>query len=379
MSLYNQASQIASRETAELRHEIRRIEDLDALKIMRDDWDKLVNVAEYSLLCMTYSYCELAAALALDEGALIEVVLIYDHLDLVAIWPFAIRRRGPLRFARALTCGNYEEYGRPLIRGVASRPILAEIVRAIMKIHADLLQVARIEDGSMLHDSLQSVAQGLLLGLTNAPSPGYSIKLGAFARWDDFAAALPTPMRANIRRRLKLLSADGHVEVGWCRTVDDAESVITWLFANKRRWAETRHKDAKWLVDDKVRDFYIALAHRLDLSGNPLVAFVKVNNVPVAASVNAVGRRVIEFNITTYDEAFSRFSVGTLLIEFLVKWAHANQLDFDFRLLQADYKSRWANQTTCHRSVILFLSVRGRLLEVPLLARRILWRLFSRS
>ena len=82
---------------------------------------------------MTFPYCELAAARVLGEGARIEVVMVYADCDLVALWPFAIQRRGPLRLARALSCGNSEEYSQPLIKGVASRPVLAQMVRPFCK------------------------------------------------------------------------------------------------------------------------------------------------------------------------------------------------------------------------------------------------------
>ena len=223
----------------------------------------------------------------------------------------------------------------------------------------------------MLHASLRSLPQGRLLPRTNVPWIGYTIRLGDFARWEDFAATtLPASLRREMRRSLKLLRAMGDVEVGWCRTANEAETTLIWLFANKRRWAETRRKGVKWLADDMVRDFYIELARRIDLSKAPLVAFMKVNKVVVAASVNSVGSSMVEGSITTYDEAFSRYSVGTLLMEFVAKWAHANRLDFDLRPLEVAYKARWANKTAHHQSVVVFLSARGRALEIPLL----LWR-----
>jgi hypothetical protein len=51
-----------------------------------------------------------------------------------------------------------------------------------------------------------------------------------------------------------------------------------------------------------------------------------------------------------------------------VKWSHANDLDFDFRPLEGSYKARWANSETRHKTRIIFLSPRGRLAELSLLA-----------
>ena len=119
-------------------------------------------------------------------------------------------------------------------------------------------------------------------------------------------------------------------------------------------------------MDDRVRDFFIGLAKRTDLSSLPLVAYVQVNGQPVAASVNLVGARSVEYLITTYDEAFSVFSVGNLLIEYIAQWAHAHGRDFDFRPLHGDYKVRWADRETKHESRIVVLNARGRLIELAL-------------
>jgi CelD/BcsL family acetyltransferase involved in cellulose biosynthesis len=355
-----------------LRDEIRIIENFDVFKAMRREWDELAAAAEECPLCATYQYCELAAAVVLAKGGLIAVAMVYDDRDLLAIWPVALHRKGPLRIAKALTCGNGEEYGGPLIKGAASRTVARKALAAVMQVPADLLEVSLVQEGSMLHELLESAPQSWLLRLLTkrfGGLTGYSIRLREFPKWDDFAVRLPQSLRSNLRRLLRQLSAKGHTEIGWCTTVDDADAVLTWLFANKRRWAQARGLNPKYLMDDQVRDFFTALARHIDMSTIPLVAFVKVNDVPVAASVNLVGSRSVEGFITTYDEAFGRYSVGNLLVEFVVTWSHANGRDFDFRPLFADNKARWANRETRHKTLFVFLSVRGRLMEIALLAR----------
>ena len=361
-----------SSEALPLWHEIQSINEVHAFTSMRQQWDKLAAAAEDCPLHLTYQYCELAAARVLAGGERIAIVMVYHNRDLLAIWPLAIHCRRPLRIAKALTSGSEEEYGGPLIKGVAGRAVVAETLRAVRAVPADLLQVIFVQDGSPLQELLEQAPLSWLLTLLPSNMggfAGYSIHLREFARWDDFAAGLPKSLRSNLRRGIKQLSARGHTEVGWCTTVDDADAVLTWLFANKRRWAEARGLNTKYLLDGQVRDFFMALARHIDLSTNPLVAFVKVDGVPVAASVSLVGLRSVEYFITTYDQEFSRYSVGNLLVEGIVKWAHANGLDFDFRPLDGDYKARWANHETRYKTVFVFLTARGRLMEFPLLAR----------
>src|SRR5208282_2589420 len=111
--------------------------------------------------------------------------------------------------------------------------------------------------------------------------PSYSIRLLEFTTWERFTASLSPKLRQNLRRGLRGLNAVGHVEIGWCTTIEDAEGVLRWLFANKRSWAEKRNLPRGYLIDDDVRDFFLELSRRVDMTATPFVACVKLDGVPV--------------------------------------------------------------------------------------------------
>lgn len=354
-----------------LRHELRTIATLDAFRALRRQWEALAAGVTDLPASMAYSYGELAAGAVLARAGAVVVVTVRDGVDLRAIWPFEIHRRGLLRIAQPLSCGMYEEYGAPLVADDADDAVLATAVAAARQLPADLLEIPFVEDGRPLHRLLERMPRSWIermLPTQVGRLPSYSIALRGFAHWNDFAAGLTTTLRSKLRYNHKRLSARGVVQIGWCTTIDDAASTLTWLFANKRRWAASRRLTAHYLLDDRARDFFIDLARRTDLAATPLVVFVKLDNQPIAASVNLVGRRSLEYLITTYDEAFGNYSPGNLLIDFLVRWSQVNGRDFDFRPFHADYKARWANRQTFRRTHWLFLSVRGRLGEAMLLA-----------
>ena len=369
--------------TTRLRHDVRRIVALDAFSALRADWNELTRAAQAHLLCMTYEYCELAARTAFNDAASIDVVMVYRDRDLLAIWPFAIERRGLLRVAKSLTCGSNEEYGGPLIKDgpdeaaneLVEGSIHAALVDAVKQLDADLLEVRFVRHGSELQKALALAPQSWLLRLLplrwRGGLPAYSIEMRDFSNWDAFAATLPKSIRATLRAGLKRLNAHGHVELGWCKTFDDAHAVLTWLFASKRRWAKSHGFDTPYLMDDRTRDFFIALAQQTDLPNVPLVAFVKVDGVPVAAALSQVGSRVFEYFVISYDPEFSRYSVGNLLSEYLVKWAYDHGRDFDFRPFYADYKARWSNCRSWHETYTLVLSARGRLWEMSVIGTQI--------
>jgi CelD/BcsL family acetyltransferase involved in cellulose biosynthesis len=370
MSIQSLPVTLRAPESLQFRHETRGFADLDSFRTLRQEWESLAAAAQSYSFCLTYAYCELAAEVALARGAAVAVAMVYDRRELCALWPLVIYRHGLLRVARSLGCGSDEEYGAPLVHARAGGAVIAEVLRAALDVCAYTLEIRFVRSDSALQEAIGPLSQSWLLPFIPKRLhrlPGYSISLREFERWDDFSATLSKSLRADLRHHLRRLSAKGQPELGWCKTPDDAEAVLTWLFATKRRWAISRGFHTQYLMNEQVRDFFVALAQRTDLSTTPLVTFLKLDGRPVAASVNLVGPHSFEGFVMTYDESLSACSPGNLLQEFCVKWAHANGRDFDFRPLYAAYKTRWANRQTMHDTHVLFLSTRARLAEFVLL------------
>jgi CelD/BcsL family acetyltransferase involved in cellulose biosynthesis len=355
---------------ASLRCELQTCETVDAFRSFEPQWRSLTSSADAHSPFINFAYCEAAVGEALKSGAVVEVATVYDDHALLALWPVAIVRKGALRSAQALGCGCGEEYGGPLIADARRADLYDAALHAIMQIHADVLHIPMVDNASALQRALQSAPQSWVQALL--PSrwrvmPGYAIGLRAYPTWNDFLATRHATLRAALRSSIKRLRREGEVSLGWCDSAEETERVLTWLFANKRQWALKRGIESRYLMDDGVRDFFIDLAWQIDLNSTPLVACIQVNGQPVAASVNLVGAKTVEYLITTYDEAFGVFSVGNLLVESITQWAHAHGRDFDFRPLHGDYKARWADHESRHESRIVVLNTRGRLIELALL------------
>jgi CelD/BcsL family acetyltransferase involved in cellulose biosynthesis len=357
-----------SDEHVALRQEVVVIETPEAFAALRQPWSVLAAAADDGSPCLTFEYCELAATHVIAAGGVVNVALVWRGDELLSLWPVSIVRKGVVRIAKALTCGSDEEYGGPLLKQSESPELYAAATAAVMQVNADLLEIGMVRVDSLLEKSLKLMSQSWVFSRLPARwrgLDGYAIRLREFPSYDDFMATLPKSLRSSLRYNRKRLEAKGALEIGWSKTAGDAVSVLTWLFANNRG------VNTPYLMDDRVRDFFIALAQRLDLPATPFVAFVKVEGAPVAASVNLVGSKSVEYFITTYEEAFSTYSVGALLVDFMVRWSHANGRDFDFRPLHGDYKARWANCQTWHEKRLIVLGARGRLAELPLLLAQV--------
>lgn len=353
-----------------LRSEVLRCKSLEAFRTLEPQWLALTAAPDSHSPFACFEYAALAAAHAFATGAAIEVACVYDAHELVAMWPVSIVRAGVLRVARHLGCGSGEEYGGPLVKDTQRPDLYAAAVGAIRRVHADVLDVTMLESGSALSCALDAAPRAWAPRWLPARSrimPGYAIGLRAYATFDDFLATRPAAFRSALRYSARRLAKTGAVSCGWCASLEDTQNVLAWLFANKRQWAMKRAIDTPYLMHDEVRDFFLALAQRIDLSSTPLVACVKVDEKPVAASINLVSARQVEYFITTYDEAFSTHSPGNLLVEFVARWAQEHGRDFDFRPLHGDYKARWSDRQTQHETRVMVLSVRGRCVEARLI------------
>jgi CelD/BcsL family acetyltransferase involved in cellulose biosynthesis len=353
------------------RHEIRECADLNAFVALRNEWNILEAAAASHSFCLSYAYCETAAAFAFAKGARVVVVMARDEFELCALWPLAIDREGLLRVARPLGCRSHEEYGAPLLHARAGSRALPALLQAAMHVRGDILEVRFLRADSALPEAITPLRQSWLRPF--APQrlrelAGYSVTLTEYERWEEYSATLSKSLRTELRSHLRHLAAKGRPEFGWCRTVEDAEAVLTWLFATKRRWAVSRGINTQYLMDDQARDFFIALARQIDLAVDPFVIYLKLDGRPVAASVNLVGADSFEGFVMTYDESLSDCSPGLLLQEYCMKWAHANGRDFDFRPFYAAYKLRWAARVSRLETHTFFLSARGRLAEFALLS-----------
>jgi CelD/BcsL family acetyltransferase involved in cellulose biosynthesis len=355
-----------------VRHEIIQVRDLSAFAELHPAWTRLERESRCHPVGLTYRYAELAAAKLLAEGAKIRVIKVCDDAGLALLWPLFIRRKGWVRMAYDLRCGGGADRGGPLTRDDVSADCLRAAIRALMRAGADIFVLDWTDDDTELQKVISNWALPWIIRRLPARlraaggSEGarrYAIKFDNFPTWGDFIASRSRAVRHGHDRQLKrLLAEQQNVEFGWCQTAEDAEQILKWVFESKRRWAVERGIDAGTLIAREIEAFYIALAHRTDLRATPLVAFVKVGGRPAAASLNAVGPTLMEGLIIAHDQAFQRYSPGTLLLHYQAKWACETGREFDMLRHDADYKTHWATHMPVSRRHAIFLasnSVRG--------------------
>jgi CelD/BcsL family acetyltransferase involved in cellulose biosynthesis len=345
--------------------------DIEPLLALRTDWDELLALAPGYSYCQTADYCITAARESIRLGAKIHLITLREDRRLVGLWVLAQRREGLLRVLRPLGCGSNEEYAWPLVRSGDAEALIAPILAAAARIRADLFTIFFVRSDSPFAAALARSPLAQRPGYARSIE-GLAVSFRDFPSWDSFAASLSTSLKSKIRYKMKRLRTLGSVEFGFCRTVEDAMSVIDWVFANKRRWSRDRGHFTAYLEGTRVRDFFSRLAALQLGEGHDsiLVAYVKFDGRPIAATINIAGDRTFEYFITTYDEDFKQYSPGEALVEFLAKHCCEHRLDLDFRMLPAGYKERWSNRKAIYTTHTRYMTRRGRLHAVERFAQR---------
>jgi CelD/BcsL family acetyltransferase involved in cellulose biosynthesis/SAM-dependent methyltransferase len=349
-----------------LRTFVRELSAPADLRGARPPWDDLLGRAKGVSLTQTPAYVAEALAAALASGARAFLVTAVEADERwVGAWGFTLRREGLLQVLRPASCGSHEEYVAPLVEDGLAEPATRALLAAVLEIPADLLVMSAVARGGALDAAIQASDRRLR---ATGQIDGFAATLSRFPTWEAYLAQASKSHLYNQRRDEKKLRAQGRLEIGACVDAEDAARVLAWAWRNKQAWAKARRIDTPWLRDNRVRDFFIRLARQLDLSATPLVSFVKLNGEPIAANINFVGDRVFELYFTTFDPAQAHWSPGELLIHHSFEWAIAHGLDYDFRILAADYKSRLSDQVTTYVKYECALSRAGQALG-PLQAR----------
>ena len=324
--------------------------DLETLASIECEWRALEVRA--TSFCQCYDYARVALSIAQEQGKRSFLVTVRDGGVLRGVWGLTLTRSFHA-VLRPFSCGANEEYSWPLSD---SPSIASRIFQAVSTLAgtADRLIVYNAPKGSPIDMAAAELPFPQRVGSIE----GCAILASRNASWSAVEKALPKTLRYDLRTGLKRLSEKGTVSVGWCTSVDEADKVMAFYFERKAQWLVEHRKRSPHVHRSDVPEFFKRLARAVD---RPLVGYVQLDGAPIAAAICLVGPVAVEFLMTTFDANFRAYSPGKLLIRFLAEWAIERGLDFDFRIMLADYKERWPVTVSAYNTRTVMLTMRGRM------------------
>lgn len=342
-------------------YRVARLTTLDALEALAGEWTALEAKTQRATFFQSAAW-SLAACRPLDgqtETTDVLVFAVYRGLDLVAVAPFKIIHRGPVRLAVDLT-DPFGQYGDVLIADDVDAVLVMTQVIAALRDTPDL--------------------DGLLMRRVRADSPArHVLDLGGFkasaadaapfvdlrphASFDSYYSGVNSKTRKNLRN-LRNRMARGAPVTHRVMDNDDITKVIAESFEGRLRWLEQQGLPSTAFDDPVFRAFVERIG---DLGRRGELALLAMGlycgDVPVSLQWGFVHRGRYYAYIAARNPDYDAYSPGRIHLEEVIRTCHARGIEVcDFLAPGARYKFTWTDDATEVLDIAVPFTFKGRLL-----------------
>ncbi len=330
------------------------VSDVDAFVALRDEW----NALQQQQSCRASSGFDhaLAAWLEVAEpaGAELCILIARQGGTLVAAWGLVRHRRYFWRELQPLDANTLED-STILRHPAADQQEILSAFRAILRQQGDVLHQRLVP-----HDNLAAaICTQVGLSRTRDPFSVWVAGLRDFASFEEYWQTRSKQTRAIVARRRRQLHAQGLVSLTVVVGIEERLEVLRWLFGQKLEWLDRVGHTKSWMRPPAYRHFLEHLLHQ-PADTSPVVMFaLRLDGRIVAAALNVQDQHQLMGMVTAYAPDWSAYSPSVITLFATLHWAHAQQLNFDFRFGDEAYKATWSTQQDARTSYVVALSLRG--------------------
>jgi CelD/BcsL family acetyltransferase involved in cellulose biosynthesis len=318
-----------------------RVERLEALDDVRDEWDALASATRN--VFATWEWASLWWRAFGESRTLLTHACRSADARLVGILPLYLWRQRPFRVVRIVGHGQADQLGPICL--AEDRPAVARALRGVLAdVGADVFlaeRVAREEGWSTLLDAEEIRAE---------PSPVVRFDVET---WDDFLRARSRNFRDQARRRERRLAEQHEIRFRLATDPETLDRDLDALFSlHRARWSGTQ-------TDFGRREaFHREFAARALERGWLRLWLLEVDGHPRAAIHGFRLGDVESFYQSGRDPSFDDRSVGFVVLLHAIREALADGMA-EYRLLLGGeaYKYRFANED---REVVTLATTRTR-------------------
>lgn len=341
------------------------IEVVRSLAAAESDWRALEtaqNACIYQHFDWVHAWCtEIGAHLGIEAA----VVIGRRAGRIVFVWPFGIRRQGPLRIAEWLGDRNANYNVGLYAPGEQDRLSPAEVRSLLSTLAAE----CRID---LFHFERQpatwaGLPNPLVAALPSVPSPsnGYACTLAP--TFDELLDRYPgSQRRKRFRKRERKFEEAGDYTIVESDPEPSPPPALEAYFQQKaQRFAELGIRNC--FADPKVRAFYTRLAATRQEGCPPLVSFWSLRaggiHRAVAGIAAAGGLRYVLFLSFANDEMATHSPGSVLVYKIVEQSCQSGFTAVDFGVGEEFYKEQWCDQTIALFETIYPVTLIGRIYE----------------
>jgi CelD/BcsL family acetyltransferase involved in cellulose biosynthesis len=190
--------------------------------------------------------------------------------------------------------------------------------------------------------------------------------------FDVFLKGLSHNRRYDLRRNIGRLERNFKVEFTFYSGSQSAIQGINEFFElHQKRWRSRGFTGI--FAEQKIRNFHLDIAKSFSQKGWLGLFSLKLSGNPVAALYGFKYRSKFYYYLSGFDPRYSRYSVGNLLMSFVIgECIQEGFAEFDFLRGAEEYKDRWNTMTRWNYQAIL--TRRGSLAKVQNWLYREYWR-----
>ncbi|MEP6546162.1 MAG: GNAT family N-acetyltransferase [Gammaproteobacteria bacterium] len=182
-------------------------------------------------------------------------------------------------------------------------------------------------------------------------------------RWasgSDWLAEQSARMRERVNYGLRRIGKMGYEFHVW-EPQEPTTSVVEAALGQKRAWLETRKLNS-FLLDPEGPEFIHACVAAMAASGSLHLSAIRSQDRMIACHLGFLRNGILYYYMPTYDAAWSKYGVGTMLRDSLIMWACDRGLrQFDMLLGAHDYKAQYGVAAEPLRTLALARGPMGRL------------------
>ncbi|MBP0590960.1 GNAT family N-acetyltransferase [Paraburkholderia sp. LEh10] len=341
--------------------QVQIVADARAFEKLKDDWTALWSRADgqyhesHAFSWLSWQH------LAKPQGGALRCILGYSKSKLVMVWPLVLYRRGLWTILKSLGPDS-ADYSSILIDPQEDAVGLTQLaIRAAMKdCNAAIIRLPYVHTDSKLFRFLSDAKS-----CTHAEPRRASVaRLRDIDDWGSYCASLGTLSGKKPGALERRLSNKGALEARVIAPTDrqTIAELVDWTLEHKRKWAQHAAKQGAWLYSDGYRDFLISILTDQPAQPAALLYLILFDGKTLATTIVGKGQSSVKGLITGFDEAFSKFSPGHLVVEHMVKWAYDHNFNFDFGVGTEPFKAYWSrDNATKYASMEIPVNTWGRL------------------
>ncbi|MEA3118230.1 MAG: hypothetical protein QOI13_1500 [Paraburkholderia sp.] len=210
---------------------------------------------------------------------------------------------------------------------------------------ADLVHLPFVHEASGLY-RVATKARGLGVRTHN---DAYVAKLSEECGrhdWTSFCASLDTMGEKKPGSVARRLGRKGKLVM---QVIDPSDrrrmaSIIDVMFEWKRIWADRVGKHGRWLDSMEYRNFLLEWLCSGTSTAPAHLLVITLDEAPLAALIFCVDNKCVSTLIGGFDQTYRNLSPGSLVHEYVVKWAFDRKLDLDFGAGTERYKQVWSRR-----------------------------------